>query len=89
MPDLRDFRPSPAEFAALLDEAKVRALVLREQAKREFAASVLAAARRLAGAVLSATRRHSGALVAAARCLPGTVLAARNTATRAPGTSFR
>ena len=87
--DLRDSRPSPAEFAALLDAAKVRAVVLREQAKREFAASVLAAARRHAGAVLAAARRLAGALLAGARRLPGTLLAARNTATRAPGTSFR
>ena len=76
--DLRDSRPSPAEFSALLDAAKVRAVVLREQAKREFAASVLAAARRVAGTLLAGARRLSGA-----------VLAARNTATRAPGTSFR
>ena len=47
MSDLRDSRLPPAEFGALLDEAKVRAVVLREQAKREFGASVLAAARRL------------------------------------------
>ena len=50
------FRTAPDDFSLRLDEAKMRARVLRDEALRDFGASLVAAARRLVRAV-----RGSGA----------------------------